>query len=303
MNFDTVFGSAVIAAIFSGLLSYIISRKQGSLQYITAERKEWREEIRIIASNLYGASYKETLQLLTELKVRINAFGNKGVSVRYSKDAHIWELINDIEEKKPKNNILVLKQKQLIEFLSLLLKDDWERAKKEVKGDVYGIIGLFLFVISDIYIIVSIFLLHIDDISVFNLISTGCVYLIVTVILNGVFIFVIKCNDILEGVITEKPKKYKKGRLYVCYIICAISVIAFGVLYIKALKDFLDIISCGENDLMIVLVSSIIHLFGLFLSSWVQISDIDKKYYYNDSINKVKSCYKELENEMLNNKI
>lgn len=43
MDIDILLGSAVIAAIFSGLVSYIISRRQGSLQYITGERKEWRE--------------------------------------------------------------------------------------------------------------------------------------------------------------------------------------------------------------------------------------------------------------------
>lgn len=32
-----------------------------------------------------------------------------------------------------------MKQKQLIEYLSLLLKFDWERSKKEAKGDIYNL--------------------------------------------------------------------------------------------------------------------------------------------------------------------
>lgn len=39
-----ILGSTVIAAICSGMVSYIISKRQGNLQYITAERKEWREK-------------------------------------------------------------------------------------------------------------------------------------------------------------------------------------------------------------------------------------------------------------------
>lgn len=75
MNTEMLLSSAVIAAILSGIISFLISRRQETLQYITGERKEWREKIREIAYNLNGANYKDTLKLLTELKVRINAFG------------------------------------------------------------------------------------------------------------------------------------------------------------------------------------------------------------------------------------
>ena len=77
MNTEMLLSSAVIAAILSGIISFLISRRQETLQYITGERKEWREKIREIAYNLNGANYKDTLKLLTELKVRINAFGNR----------------------------------------------------------------------------------------------------------------------------------------------------------------------------------------------------------------------------------
>ena len=108
MNTEMLLSSAVIAAILSGIISFFISRRQETLQYITGERKEWREKIREIAYNLNGANYKDTLKLLTELKVRINAFGNREVLVSYSSDAHIWDLINEIEKEEPKRNILKL---------------------------------------------------------------------------------------------------------------------------------------------------------------------------------------------------
>ena len=173
MNTEMLLSSAVIAAILSGIISFFISRRQETLQYITGERKEWREKIREIAYNLNGANYKDTLKLLTELKVRINAFGNREVLVSYSSDAHIWDLINEIEKEEPKRNILKLMQKQLIEYLSLLLKVDWERSKKEVRGDIYNTISLLLLLASEIFFIVSIFCLHIEDLKVFHLISVS----------------------------------------------------------------------------------------------------------------------------------
>ena len=75
MNAQIILGSTVLATIFSTVISFIISRRQGSLQYITGERKEWREQIRNIAYNLNNASYGKTLKILIELKVRINGFG------------------------------------------------------------------------------------------------------------------------------------------------------------------------------------------------------------------------------------
>lgn len=129
MNISIVLGSTVIAAIFSGLVSYIISKRQGNLQYITSERKEWREEIRKIAIKLNGATYEETIFLLTKLKVRINAFGKSGILTDFKADAHIWELIGEIEERNFCNEVLALQQKQLINVKSRLgtIKERSER--------------------------------------------------------------------------------------------------------------------------------------------------------------------------------
>ena len=98
MDIGTLLGSTVIATFFSGLVSFIVSRRQENLQYITAERKEWREKIREIACRLDGASYKETLKILTELynyntevfinasKTIIDEYGYKGVQISNTQD-------------------------------------------------------------------------------------------------------------------------------------------------------------------------------------------------------------------------
>ena len=43
---DKILGSSVIVAMIAFISSLIMSSKQNRLQYITAERKEWRERIR-----------------------------------------------------------------------------------------------------------------------------------------------------------------------------------------------------------------------------------------------------------------
>lgn len=89
----------------------------------------------ILQKKLDGASYYDTLDRLTDLKVRINSFGNN-VSERYDDDAHIWEVIKELEEKRISDKVLRQMQEQLVEYLSLLLKMDWERSKREVKGNI-----------------------------------------------------------------------------------------------------------------------------------------------------------------------
>ena len=49
MEIKSIIGPAVIAAIISGIISYLSLWRKGNLQYITQERKEWREKMREIA--------------------------------------------------------------------------------------------------------------------------------------------------------------------------------------------------------------------------------------------------------------
>lgn len=139
MDIKLILSSAVISAVISGCVAVLNFRRQNNSQYIIGERKAWREEIRKIAQELNGASYKETLEILVRLKVRINAFGNKENDTLYMYDAHIWKVIAEIEKKKCSKELLRLKQKQLIEYLALLLKFDWERSKKRCK-EIYEVL-------------------------------------------------------------------------------------------------------------------------------------------------------------------
>lgn len=133
MDLKIILTSTVIATV----ISTVTVRKELNLKYITEERQKWREEIRKIAENISTASRREIRTHLAKLKVRINAYG-KIDKKSYYKDAHIWSLIRDLEEmadKRARKRQFVAKKDDLIYFLSLMLKYDWERQKREVRGN------------------------------------------------------------------------------------------------------------------------------------------------------------------------
>lgn len=296
MDLNTLLGSVVLATIFSGIVSYIISRRQGSLQYITGERKEWREKIREIAYELHGASYKDTLKILTELKVRINAFGNNRVLTGYYDDAHIWEIINELENGKPSKEVLTLKQKQLIEYLSLLLKFDWDRSKKEVKGNIYDIASWLIFLCAWLYFVISIFIYNVDtDITKFELASILGGYILVNVIFNILFVAEVRvtCKVVLKGVITARPKQYSFVRFLVCYIIWGVSIILLLLLYFNGIVKVFALVGTGETNEISIILLTITYLVGLSLQYVSQTLIVDKEYFYVCAIEKIRLNYEE----------
>lgn len=292
MDLDILLESVVIAAIFSGLVSYIISRRQGNLQYITSERKEWREKMREIASELNGASYNETLKVLTKLKVRINAFGNNKVSIDYSDDAHIWEIISELETKKPTKEILALEQKQLIDYISLLLKFDWERSKKEIRGNAYDIASWMMFLGAGMYFAVSIYTCNVNaDITKSMLASMAAAFILIIVFCNGLFFAEVKttCKILLRGAITAEAKQYNYRRLIGCYALWVLNDIVLVIIYVYVLIQVFSFIGNGESNEIRIIFLIIMYVFGLVLQYISQTINVDKEYFYVNAINKIRS--------------
>lgn len=300
VDMKTLLGSAVIAAICSGLISYIISRREGNLHYITGERKDWREKMRSIVRRLKGASYKETLKIMTELKVRINALGNNGISVKYSDDAHIWQVINDLENEKPAKQILELKQKQLIEYISLLLKSDWERSKKEVKGDLYEIASWIVFGATGIFFVFLFWVCGINkDISMPVLIAMIAVYILVSVFPNFILIPQIKdfSKSLIEGVITVKPKKHNYGKLLLCYLFECVSFFILLVANIFLVYVIFDTYGNQEKDIYIISIITM-YAFGLYLSYAAVTLNLEQEFRYTNAIEVIRYSFGEEERKI-----
>lgn len=161
---ETILASTVISTLISSVITYINFQKENQLKYITQQRKEWRDKLREIAYDLYGANLQDTFKLLTELKVRINIYGyGKGDEEDVSQDSHIWKLIADIEQLEKEKNIdmspkLKCYQNQMIEYISLLLKADWERSKREVNGSrKYELYSIIIVTVETIVIAILVF--------------------------------------------------------------------------------------------------------------------------------------------------
>ena len=141
MDLQIILELSAIVSFIGIIVSYFTFRKSSKLNYITQERKEWRESIRTIVEELERCPYDKRKQVLTKLKTRINTYGFCGENE--SEDSHIWKQIYIIE--KCEQNDYENCREKLILFLGLLLKDDWEKAKKEVNGEpARGIIAICL---------------------------------------------------------------------------------------------------------------------------------------------------------------
>lgn len=226
---ELLLGSSVIAAVITAIFSFIINQKNGKLEYITAERKAWRESMRSIVEEMQGASYKKTLKCIAKLKVRINAYGNN-YSQNYMDDTHIWKLIKKIEGLNSGDEVeLIESQKRMTEYISLLLKYDWERSKKEVRGNTVKSLSVGFFAFTIIYFIETLII----SINGKQLIEKSILMYIAIIILLLISILVF---NILPIYIVWENFKYKKGKnkgihyCLECVGVFAISTILFYVL-------------------------------------------------------------------------
>ena len=81
-----------------------------------------------------------------------------------------------------------------------------------------------------------------------------------------------------------------------------ISIFIIALVYVVFLNDFLNLVSCGENNPLIILITFVIYFCGLILMGWIQVSDVDKIYYYNEGISKIKFHYEQDKFNNCNNK-
>lgn len=144
-----IMSSTVISVFISSILSFIQNRKNSNLQYITLERKEWREQLRLISEEICNSKINNIKKALVKLKVRINAYGRNDNTD--FEDRHIWSLIELTEtvSRYPGHFTDYFEdcKQLLIIAISMQLKYDWERAKWEVRGDVNSILEKIFLVI------------------------------------------------------------------------------------------------------------------------------------------------------------
>lgn len=131
-----ILSSTLVTTVLTLFFNAVANRKSASIENITKERKNWRDEMREIAKEIQSS--KDTRQLriaLSALKVRINAYGI--VRESFLADSHFWHQIWCFEQKESHTSDELEDMKRvLVGLISCLLKFDWERSKSEIKGNL-----------------------------------------------------------------------------------------------------------------------------------------------------------------------
>ena len=163
MEWENILPSTIIAAVVTGIIELVKMNNSNKATYIISQREEWREKIRDIADDIYKADQKTIGVSLTKLKTRINSYGTVKEKIYsdkeranreyYLKDGHIYEVIKKLEDKKTNSDFKKQKSK-LIDYLTLLLKFDWERAKIESSTNGITVISWILEIIAIVLLII-----------------------------------------------------------------------------------------------------------------------------------------------------
>lgn len=243
-----ILGSSVLSSIITAVFGILQRKKQDTVNYIAEERKNWREKIRVIADNIKNSEFqgegkKNISEYLLQLQMNINTYG-KFDKTDYMHDGHIWEIVDilqcvDNEENFEKNKNL------LLIYISLMLKEDWERSKNEVKGYsrilCYVILHLSVSVLIGVYYFL---ILNLESIWFFvGLVSFSIIFVfyIRVYFIDDIFLLAnTKKSLTIKGIIKNQKKFIIKGILLlgVCIIYLLIgSIVIFEILPNHAVKQ------------------------------------------------------------------
>lgn len=268
---------AAIGSCIAALFTYLNSRRESKLKYITEERQKWREEIREIAENIEMNTINIKREL-TKLKVRINAYGlsNK------NDDAHIFNIIKEIEKyDKERNDEKILEKKEiLIEYLSFLLKHDWERVKDEVNKDKFDLGSVVLFIIG---LLLSLIMLAHKINVIITILSIIIYYLL------RLFIFFGDDKHIYKKLYSCK----NQSKIFLMFIGVVI-LIGIGI-YVTASSNQISnekVLSC-----FCVLFEITCLFFSLFIKSYANYKEYRRNKEYADALKEYDCLVKKYENQ------
>lgn len=198
--------------------------------------KKRRDKIREISGKIetckfQGTGKKNVSGYLLQLENNINPYG-KFDPADYEHDGHIWEVIGKIAQAGNEEEFKKY-QKELLSYLQLLLKEDWERSKKEVKGYSQIKIGIILCMIQAILVATIYFgMLGLKDISTYVLILASPM---------PVWILLF---DYIASIPSEKEKK--KRRRIIEEVVCVVGF--FIIFHIIFPETVVQNVVCYEEE-------------------------------------------------------
>lgn len=282
MTWELILTSTVISTIVSGLFAFYQNYRSNKLSKITDERKVWRDDIREISKNIIASKNKSELDNeITKLKVKINAYGNstfydrkelkandKKTQIRkqkvlqtkyYINDSHIWKQIHLLEN----NNYEEKDKRKLIDYLSFLLKYDWERAKSEILIDKQIIYSRWVFAIS-----YSLVLL----LNFFYLQQKTDQFILSAIIYGIIYIFFIICSSLPKyDIVPESSCDIYQIRQFGYIPVAVILIIIVIISFIDIFNDYLGLSNIPD------LAFYILPYLLLLISLLINVESIAKK--------------------------
>ena len=185
---STIMASSVISAFVSSVVIFLSSRREQYIINIVQERKKWRDELREIADDISKLNNTSELKnQIDKLKVRINPFGinhiqKNEVMDHISQDSYFWELFSIYEKNDDEFRLNNNLGSCLIEYISCLLKNDWERSKFEIIGRNFPL-TYFIISIIDSFVCIIYWFFTLDVINIHeNLFNIGSQLFLIVVI-------------------------------------------------------------------------------------------------------------------------
>lgn len=163
-------GSSVLSVLITSLFNWVQNRRSNTKNYMAEEKKRRRDDIRDIIVGIDNSAYcgngkRNIERYLVCLEMNINPYG-RYQKYSYLLDSHLWIVIEEIR-KADNEEVFNQKKKLLLGYLCLLLKDDWEKMKKEVSGYSNAICNIGLIgVTSIVYSLFYLYVLKLDDIMI-----------------------------------------------------------------------------------------------------------------------------------------
>jgi hypothetical protein len=127
MDLQTLIGSAVVAAAISASISGFVSLRTSArninVEHVTRERAKWRDKVRDKALEVHRAIRSADADELAALHLQFALILNP----LDAEDRRILRLMDQLPVDQGTDAVF----QELADRLALLLKHDWERAKRE----------------------------------------------------------------------------------------------------------------------------------------------------------------------------
>lgn len=238
----------IIAGVFSIVSVLIQTNKSSKNKYITGERSEWRKKLKELCSELLDdkSNPKRSMEaILADFRTRLNAYGYIERN-NITKDGHIWDLLDKIEADP--NPTL---KKNLVIYITFLMKHDWERSKSEVSIKIPKLISSCLYIFSNALFIYFAFSKTVDMSIQQNYIND---LIVIISILALVYFF----PNILRFIYGFSKRTHEieslifiyllTGSFYVIYFFNK-DIFQFGILNFPILLQAISVIINGISDI------------------------------------------------------